>query len=102
MAWVATVFNNNGAGVRGNLAPVYKARLQDDEARDPTGLTQNGFGKLREPMLRLVQWGRSFGIASAKGSWKIGDLSNPATQLGKSPLRPASVFNFSGPGMFRL
>ena len=57
VARVATVFNNNGAGVRGNLANVYKAVLQDDEARDPTGLTQNGFGKLREPMLRLVQWG---------------------------------------------
>ena len=57
VARVATVFNNNGAGVRGDLATVYKAVLQDDEARDTTGLTQNGFGKLREPMLRLVQWG---------------------------------------------
>ena len=98
VARVATVFNNNGAGVRGDLAAVYKAVLQDDEARGPAGLTQNGFGKLREPMLRLVQWGRTFGIASAKGSWKIGDLSNPATQLGQSPLRPASVFNFFRPG----
>ena len=98
VARVATVFNNNGAGVRGDLAAVYKAVLQDDEARSPASLTQNGFGKLREPMLRLVQWGRTFGIASAKGSWKIGDLSNPATQLGQSPLRPASVFNFFRPG----
>ena len=98
VARVATVFNNNGAGVRGDLAAVYKAVLQDDEARSPASLMQNGFGKLREPMLRLVQWGRTFGIASAKGSWKIGDLSNPATQLGQSPLRPASVFNFFRPG----
>ena len=98
VARVATVFNNNGAGVRGDLAAVYKAVLQDDEARSPASLTQNGFGKLREPMLRLVQWGRTFGIVSAKGSWKIGDLSNPATQLGQSPLRPASVFNFFRPG----
>ncbi len=98
VARVATVFNNNGAGVRGDLAAVYKAVLQDDEARGPASLTQNGFGKLREPMLRLVQWGRTFGIASNKGSWKIGDLSNPATQLGQSPLRPASVFNFFRPG----
>ena len=98
VARVATVFNNNGAGVRGDLAAVYKAVLQDDEARGPAGLSQNGFGKLREPMLRLVQWGRSFGIASGKGSWKITDLSSPATQLGQSPLRPASVFNFFRPG----
>ena len=98
VARVAAIFNNNGAGVRGDLAAVYKAVLQDDEARGPATLSQTGFGKLREPMLRLVQWGRTFGIASAKGSWKIGDLSNPATQLGQSPLRPNSVFNFFRPG----
>ena len=98
VARVASIFNNNGAGVRGDLAAVYKAVLQDDEARGPATLSQIGFGKLREPMLRLVQWGRTFGITSARGSWKIGDLSNPATQLGQSPLRPASVFNFFRPG----
>ena len=98
VARVATVFNNNGAGFRGDLAAVYKAVLLDDEARGPTGLALNGFGKLREPMLRLVQWGRSFGVTSAKGSWKIDDTSNPASRLGQSPLRPASVFNFFRPG----
>jgi hypothetical protein len=49
-------------------------------------------------MVRMVQWGRTFGIASARGSWKMGDTSNPATQLGQSPLRSPSVFNFFRPG----
>lgn len=98
VARVASAFNNNGAGVRGDLQAVFAAVLLDDEARDPAGPAQSGFGKLREPMLRLVQWGRSFGIASAHGSWKIPDLSNPATQLGQSPLRSPSVFNFFRPG----
>ncbi len=98
VARVATVFNNNGAGVRGDLAAVYKAVLQDDDARGLASLSQNDFGKLREPMLRFVQWGRTFGISSVRGSWKIGDLSNPASQLSQSPLRPASVFNFFRPG----
>ena len=98
VARVASAFNNNGVGVRGDLKAVFSAVLLDDEARGAAGLVQPGFGKLREPMLRLVQWGRSFGIASAKGSWKIGDLGNPATQLGQSPLRPPSVFNFFRPG----
>jgi hypothetical protein len=49
-------------------------------------------------MLRLVQWGRTFGLASALGSWKMGDLSNPATQLGQSPLRAPTVFNYFRPG----
>jgi len=95
---VAVTFNNNGAGVRGDLKAVWSAILLDDEARGPAGLAQAAFGRLREPMLRLVQWGRSFGIGSAQGSWKIGDLSNPASQLGQSPLRSPSVFNFFRPG----
>jgi uncharacterized protein (DUF1800 family) len=95
---VAVAFNNNGAGVRGDLQAVWSAILLDEEARSPAGLTQSTFGRLREPMLRLVQWGRTFGIGSALGSWKIGDLSNPATQLGQSPLRSPSVFNFFRPG----
>ena len=98
VARVAGVFNNNGSGVRGDLAAMFSAVLLDDEARGPTGLSQSGFGKLREPMVRLVQWGRTFGISSARGSWKIGDLSNPATQLGQNPLRSPSVFNFFRPG----
>lgn len=95
---VAAVFANNGAGVRGSLAHVYAAILLDDEARGPAGLTGTQFGKLREPMLRLVQWGRTFGAASATGGWRLGDLSNAGTQLGQSPLRSPSVFNFFRPG----
>jgi uncharacterized protein (DUF1800 family) len=98
VARVAAAFADNGAGVRGDLKAVFLAVLLDDEARGPEGLHQNGFGKVREPMLRLVQWGRTFGLASAQGSWKIGDLSNPATQLGQSPLRAPSVFNYFRPG----
>jgi uncharacterized protein (DUF1800 family) len=98
VARVAGAFNNNGSGVRGDLKSVFAAVLLDEEARSPAGLAQNGFGKLREPMVRMVQWGRTFGIASARGSWKMGDTSNPATQLGQSPLRSPSVFNFFRPG----
>ena len=48
--------------------------------------------------MRFVQWGRTFGVNSAKGSWKIFNLSNPATQLGQSPLQSPSVFNYFRPG----
>jgi uncharacterized protein (DUF1800 family) len=98
VARVASAFNDNGTGVRGDLKAVWAAVLLDDEARSATATSTPGFGRLREPMLRLVQWGRSFGVTSKKGSWKIGDLSNPATQLGQSPLRSPSVFNFFRPG----
>jgi uncharacterized protein (DUF1800 family) len=98
VARVAAAFADNGAGVRGDLKAVFAAVLLDDEARSPSGLHQSGFGKVREPMLRFVQWGRTFGLTSAQGSWKIGDLSDPGRQLGQSPLRATSVFNFFRPG----
>jgi hypothetical protein len=45
-----------------------------------------------------VQWGRTFGVGSTSGNWKIGDLSRPNDQLGQSPLRSPSVFNYFRPG----
>jgi uncharacterized protein (DUF1800 family) len=98
IARVASRFNDNGAGVRGDLQAVWSAILTDDEARAPAGLSDPAFGKLREPMLRFIQWGRSFGVNSAAGTWKITNLSNAATQLGQSPMRSPSVFNFFRPG----
>lgn len=98
VARVSAAFNDDGNGVRGNLQAVWEAILLDDEARSRNGLTDPRFGRLREPMLRFIQWGRTFGIQSTEGSWKLGDLTNPATQLGQSPLRSPSVFNFFRPG----
>jgi uncharacterized protein (DUF1800 family) len=95
---VATVFNNNGKGVRGDLAAVVKAVLLDAEARDDSKVTSNTWGKQREPMLRFVQWARSFNATSNTGQWAVGDLSNAATQLGQSPLRSPTVFNYFRPG----
>jgi uncharacterized protein (DUF1800 family) len=98
VARVAAAFNNNGAGVRGDLKAIFAAILLDDEARNPANASQSMFGKLREPMLRFVHWGRSFGISSSYDSWKIPDQSNAASHLGQSPLRSPSVFNFFRPG----
>ena len=95
---VAAIFNNNGDGVRGDMKSVFAAVLLDDEARSPVGLSAPTFGKLREPMVRLVQWGRTFGLTSKAGSWKLDEQGNPSDQLGQSPLRPGSVFNFFRPG----
>jgi hypothetical protein len=123
VARVATAFNNNGAGVRGDLKAVWTAIFLDDEARrvyavstaqttptsDPLAvnnalgrltrdISDKGFGKLREPMLRFVQWGRTFGLSSAYSYWKIPETSSSADALGQSPLRAPSVFNFFRPG----
>lgn len=98
IARVATVFNNNGQGVRGDLPAVIRAILLDEEARrDPAG-QGDSWGKLREPVLRLVQWARTFGASSPSDLWNIGDTSDPSRRLGQSPLRSPSVFNFFRPG----
>jgi uncharacterized protein (DUF1800 family) len=92
---VAAAFNNNGQGVRGDLKAVWRAILLDEEARSTAGLTNPQFGKLREPMLRFAQWARTFGVTSAANSWKLGNFG---ANLGQSPLRSPSVFNFFRPG----
>nr|WP_295529609.1 DUF1800 domain-containing protein [uncultured Pseudacidovorax sp.] len=95
---VADVFVNNGAGVRGDIKSVVAAVLLDNEARGPEGLTAPTWGHVREPMVRLAQWARSFGVTSAAGTWRIGNLSSSIFGLGQSPLRSPSVFNFFRPG----
>jgi len=95
---VAAVFANNGAGARGDLAAVVKAVLLDDEARRAPSASDTTRGKLREPIVRFVQWARTFNLSSPTGVWNVGNLSDPATRLGQSPLRSPSVFNFFRPG----
>jgi uncharacterized protein (DUF1800 family) len=95
---VAAAFVNNGAGVRGDLKAVWSAILLDPEARSLTAPTTAGFGKLREPIVRFIQWGRSFGFNSASGGWKMFDTASASEKLGQSPLRSPSVFNFFRPG----
>jgi uncharacterized protein (DUF1800 family) len=95
---VASVFLNDGKGVKGNLGAVVKALLLDDEARNAANLSNPQSGKLREPVLRLLAWARAYKLSSVSGNWSIGNTSDPATRLGQSPSRSSSVFNFFRPG----
>ncbi len=92
---VAAAFNNNGQGVRGDMKAVIRAVLLDQEARSPATGTS---GKLREPAVRLVQWMRAFNARSTDGRFLNGITSDPATQLGQTPIYAPSVFNFFRPG----
>lgn len=95
---IATVFNNDGSGVKGNLKAVVRAILLDDEARNAAGLTNTAFGKQREPIMRFAAWARAFKANSASEAWAIGNTTDASTRLGQSPLRSATVFNFFRPG----
>jgi len=108
IAAVAQTFNDDGRGVRGNLAAVIKAILLHPEARQPpSGST---FGKLKEPILRLTQFWRAFDVKSdsnvfdlnvfccsqAEGGVTLYNL-HPSLWLGQSPNQSPSVFNFFTP-----
>ena len=92
VARVAAAFNNNGKGVRGDLAAVVRTLLLDSEARNAPA---PGFGKVREPVLRVAQWMRAFGAKSTSGdylmSWDMDNVLQPA-------LRAPSVFGYFRPG----
>lgn len=101
VARVATVFNNDGTGVKGNLQAVVAAILLDTEARnDSAAASTPGFGKLREPVLRFLGWARAYrnrsNDASSSLVWNLGSTENSAF-LGQSPLHSPTVFNFFYP-----
>jgi uncharacterized protein (DUF1800 family) len=96
---VATIFDNNGSGIRGDLRAVVRAILLDADARnDAAALSSTTFGKLREPVMRLTSWARAFGATSPSGEWAIGDTSGSVNLLAQGIGRSPSVFNFFRPG----
>lgn len=98
VARVATVFNDNGRGERGDLAAVVRAILYDPEARDAQVALQPGWGKIREPVLRLTHWARVSRAHSRTDQYRIGRTSDPADSLGQAVFYAPSVFNFYRPG----
>ena len=98
---VAGAFNANRNGVRGDLGHMFRTILLDDEARNLAALASTTFGKLREPVLRIAQWARTFKLKPIAGYWKIPNGLTPwdiTTSLSQSPLQAPSVFNFFRPG----
>ena len=90
---VASVFNNNGQGVRGDLQAVVKAILMDYDARGNAGTTQ-GAGHAREPVVRLTNLLRAFSATSPDGKFSI---RNILTNLGQEAMHSPTVFNFFSP-----
>lgn len=98
VARVAAAFDDDGRGTRGDMKAVIRAVLLDPEARDSGRAKDGRFGKLREPVLRLSAFLRAFGVRSDSGDFLLDATDDPGTQLGQSPLRAPSVFNFYRPG----
>ncbi len=105
IARVASVFNNNGAGIRGDLKAVVRATLLDQEARDPDSVGER-FGKIKEPLIAFAQLLRAMNTTPLNG-WISEDGSTPVSgvywfrdpheHFGQAALRSPSVFNFYTP-----
>jgi uncharacterized protein (DUF1800 family) len=95
---VAAVFKST----QGDMKSIITAILTDAEATSDQLLSNPQAGKLREPVVRFIQWARTFQLNFSPGdatAWStIGDLSNPSTKLGESPLQSPNVFFFFQPG----
>ena len=90
---VASTFNDNGLGVRGDLRAVVNAILLDEEARSADSSPSSG--KLKEPLLRLTQLWRAYDAQSRDGTFLYRPA--PINTFAQGPLQSPSVFNFFSP-----
>lgn len=100
---ITRVFRSSG----GNLQAVVKEILLHPEARQPAttlGSTMT-YGKVREPVLRLAHLLRTIPHTSSQYSsggsapfYLAVESGDPGTELGQTPMRSPSVFNFYRPG----
>jgi uncharacterized protein (DUF1800 family) len=88
---VASVFNNNGQGVRGDLRAVVRAILLDAEARGNSKSAAT-YGVLREPARFLTHLFRALNCTG--GMWGIPQRSRA---MGQDIFSPPSVFSFYQP-----
>jgi uncharacterized protein (DUF1800 family) len=91
VARVASVFNNNGQGMRGDMKAVVRAVLTDPEARGSIKLDP-AYGKMREPVLYVT------GAARGVNAKSDGVYFGPSASMqGQNLFYAASVFNYYPP-----
>jgi uncharacterized protein (DUF1800 family) len=98
---VVQKFNNNGSNVTGDMRAVVKAILLDHEARSSTLLTQQGFGKQREPISRIAAIARAF-PAPAAISGNYSQTGNLITVAVSPPITVANGNTFTSTSAERL
>lgn len=93
---VASVFNNNGNGERGDMTAVVKAILLDEEARSCSAILEAEQGQMREPVLRYTHALKAIPTTSSTGNyWK--NPQSTVILLKQAPMTSPTVFNFYRP-----
>ena len=95
VARIASVFADNGSGVRGDLRAVIGSILLDPEARagDDAAIAENDGGHLREPVLFIA--GLLRGLNGSVNS--TNNLAAYASAMGQNLYYPPSVFSYFSP-----
>jgi len=88
VARVATAFNDNGSGVRGDMKAVLRAVLLDPEARGDAK-TDPRYGMLLEPVLYVTTFLRQLDVTSDGNR-----LYEPTRAMGQDVYYAPSVFNY--------
>ena len=106
---VATAFENGsytsadntqfGEGVRGDLKATLSAILLDEQFFNGEEKS-NKDGKVREPVLKFINWARAFDVGNvfAENEWALLFHARSNEGLGQQPFQASSVFNFYRPG----
>jgi len=91
---IASVFNDSGSGVRGDLKAVVNAILMDPEARrgDDAAQVQASDGHLKEPVLFMTNL-----LRAANATSDGAKLDGYASDMKEEPFESPTVFNFYPP-----
>jgi uncharacterized protein (DUF1800 family) len=91
---IAETFNDNGKGVRGDMAAVFKAILLHPEARSCESLRAPTQGKLQEPLVRLIERIRNYKLIPDANNKIFTDGGDSRWRFDQNILTAPNVFNF--------
>ena len=94
---VASIFNDNGNGIRGDLKAFTTAILTDPEARECLYIDEPTNGKLIQPVERFITLFKAFDLKTPSGKIFIEDKVEYFEATGQSVFSAPSVFNFFQP-----
>lgn len=94
---VASAFNSNSEGVRGDMGAVIRAVLLDPEARDCSLIDDPKVGRLKQPIERMTNLFKGFNVSTPSGKYWFRDILELRPKVEQSFLAAPTVFNFFTP-----
>ncbi len=87
------MFNDNGQGIKGDLAATVKSILLDPAAASCSQSNDLTFGMMREPFVRYVHLSKALNLQSSSGKHR-NTMESVYKDVEQKPMNSPSVFNF--------